>query len=261
MSIPVIVHGGLTGGEVPLGTLNASPAEIEAACDLFGSMYIERMGLQYQRYVIGGYWPQSNLVRGIYAAVNPAPRMTDKLRAPSVTGNIGESLLSLVARRMLGASQMLDVLPLNVTSAAKCPDFRVRINPDFPASFQTATGANPTIGFSYWPAESKAIESTGKANAAVERALAQLGTYWYERRLLEPSVAGFGLVCCFIYKGTKTNPLQVIRLHVIVPENQTDLHQRIDHFRPAGTRPGNRQGFLSELATAGSLSRSALKNV
>lgn len=70
--------------------------------------------------------------------------MTTKNRSNSVTGNIGESVLGIVARRLLGATNLLDVLPLNVTPVAKCPDFRVRITPAFPLIFQTATGLNPT---------------------------------------------------------------------------------------------------------------------
>lgn len=214
------------------------------------------MNLHYQRYVITQFLPLHPLVHGIYLAANPAPNLTTKKRANSVTGNIGESLLALVARRKLGATRMNDVLPLNVTSKAKCPDFRIRINPPYPTEFQTATGLPLSVGFQYWPAESKAVESGAKAADAVRRALSQLGAYWYGRRHLEPDVAGFGIVCCFIYKGTKTHPLQAIRLYVFVPVNQTALHQRIDHFLTAN----NLKGFLRELATEGSSSRMALKD-
>lgn len=256
MSIPVVVRSGFNPAETSLGTVPITPTEIHAACDLFGSQYILKMNLHYQRYVITHYLPSHPVVHGIYLAANPAPTLTMKKRANSVTGNIGESILGIVARRKLGATHMLDVLPLNVTSNAKCPDFRIRINPSYPAEFGTATGLALTPGFQYWPAESKAVESSAKATNVVKRALSQLGTYWYQRRHLEPDVAGIGIVCCFIYKGTKTNPLQVIRLYLFVPINQNVIHQRIDHFRTAN----NRDGFLSELGTDGSPTRSSLKD-
>jgi hypothetical protein len=256
MSIPVVVLSGFNPAETSLGTISVTPNEIHAACDAFGSQYILRMNLHYQRYVITHYLPSHPVVHGIYLAANPAASLTMKKRANSVTGNIGESILGIVARRKLGATSMHDVLPLNVNPKAKCPDFRIRINPSYPTEFGTATGLTLTPGFQYWPAESKAVESSAKATNVVKRALSQLGTFWYQRRHLEPNVAGFGIVCCFIYKGTKANPLQVIRLYVFVPTNQNVIHQRIDHFRSTN----NRDGFLSELGTGGSPTRSSLKD-
>lgn len=256
MSIPVVVRSAFDNTEHPLGNLVITPNEIQQGAGIFGSTYILRMGLHYQRYVVAGYLPNWNIVHGIYLAANPAPRLTTKNRSNSVTGNIGETVLGIVARRLLGAMGMSDILPLNVTPTAKCPDFRVRISPAFPPAFQSATGLNPAIGFSYWPAESKAVESAGRASVTLKKALLQLGTYWYERRLLEPNVAGFGLVCCFIYKGVKASPLQAIRLYVFCPSNQASLLQRIDHFRATN----DREGFLGELGTHGSVTRGYIQN-
>jgi len=256
MSIPVVVRSAFSNSEHSLGTLLITPNEIQQSSGVFGSSYILRMGLHYQRYVVAGYLPNWTIVHGIYLSANPAPRMTTKNRSNSVTGNIGESVLGIVARRLLGAMNLLDVLPLNVTPVAKCPDFRVRITPTFPPIFQTATGLNPTVTFSYWPAESKAVESAGRASVTLNKALLQLGTYWYERLHVEPDVAGFGLVCCFIYKGIKAAPLQTIRLYVFCPSNQAGLRQRIDHFR----KTNDRDGFLQELATSGSVTRGCIQN-
>lgn len=256
MPINVVCRSGFNNAEHPIGTLTLTPQEIQTACSLFGSNYILRMGLHYQRYVVGGYLPTWHVVHGIYTAANPAPILTTKNRATAVTGNIGESILSIVARRMLGAARLHDVLPLNVTPSAKCPDFRIRLRPHFPGPFQAATGLNPAVAFDYWPAESKAAASTGTARTALNAALAQLGTYWYLRRNLEPEVVGFGLVCCFIYKGTVAQPQQYIRLHVFAPSNQHALQLRIDHF----SKTQDRDGFLRELATPGSQTRSYLRH-
>jgi hypothetical protein len=256
MSIGVTVVGGLSGGEYPLGQLLMTPQEIQQACGLFGSAYILRMGLHYQRYVIGGYLPRWRVVSDIYKAANPAPELTTKIRASSVSGNIGESVLALVVRRLLGATQALDVLPINVTPEAKCPDFRIQIRPGFPAAFQAVTGLTPRIEFDYWPAESKAVQSQGRARTVVKNALTQLGSYWLMRSAFEPSVVGYGIVCCFIYQGTRRHPIQRVRLHVFVPDNQIAIQRRIDHFLQQQTP----NGFLNELKTDGSLSRSYLKH-
>jgi len=253
MSIPVEICCGFTGTEQPFGTIGVSPEEIQSASELFGSNYILRMGLHYQRYVISNYLPRSPLVLGIYNSTNPAPRLVAKKRATSVTGNIGESIVGIVARRKLGAATV-DVQPLNVTPKAKCPDFRIRINPGFPPIFQTACGFNPPVNFEYWPAESKAVESKGRAKSATLKALAQLGTYWFERRDFAFDEAGFGIVCCFIYKGTIRSPEQRIRLYVFVPDDQETLLRRIYFHQD------NRNGFLKELVTPGSLARTSLKN-
>jgi hypothetical protein len=76
MSIGVTVVGGLSGGEYPLGQLLMTPQEIQQACGLFGSAYILRMGLHYQRYVIGGYLPRWRVVSDIYKAANPATSLS-----------------------------------------------------------------------------------------------------------------------------------------------------------------------------------------
>lgn len=256
MPIDVVCKSGFSNAEHAIGTLSLTPQEVQTACSLFGSNYILRMGLHYQRYVLGGYLPSWQVVRGIYTAANPAPILTTKTRATAVTGNIGESILSLVARRMLGA-RVSDVVPLNVDSRSKSPDFRLRLRPTFPQIFQSATTLTPATGFDYWPAESKASVSEKTAITAVKTALAQLGTYWYMRRHLEPAVVGYGIVCCFIYKGTIAKPQQKIRLYVFAPSNQQALQQRIDHFQQSND---DRAGFLAELATPNSQTRGFIQH-
>ncbi|WP_144055107.1 hypothetical protein [Rhodopirellula baltica] len=186
--------------------------------------------------------------------------MTSKRRATSVTGNIGESVLPLVAKQHLGAINPLDILPLNASSTAKSPDFRVRLHPQFPAAFRNVTGLTPNIAFNYWPAESKAVDTRGNANGSVDRAIQQLGAYWFGRHSFEPNVVGYGLVCCFIYRGTRINPLQEINFHVVAPASmsaQTSLLRRVRHH----AANGGRNDFLDELKTDGSQSRRQLLDV
>jgi len=143
MTFSVSVVGGLFGPEEDLGTFNVTPQEIDQACGLYGSTYVLRMGLHYQRYVVSGYLPNWNAVKEIYASANPAPESTTKRRASSVTRNIGESMLPLVARRLLDADKHADIQFLNATSKAKYPDSRIRTTPRIPLLFEKVPGITP----------------------------------------------------------------------------------------------------------------------
>lgn len=49
MSIPVVVRSAFSNSEHSLGTLLITPNEIQQSSGVFGSSYILRMGLHYQR--------------------------------------------------------------------------------------------------------------------------------------------------------------------------------------------------------------------
>ncbi|WP_237229075.1 hypothetical protein [Rubinisphaera sp. JC750] len=257
-AIPVIVRSGLSGGETPIGSVRLLPHEIGIASAMFSSTYILHMGMHYERYVVSGYLPQFNAVQSIYSTAIPAANATTKTRAQSVTGNIGESIAALVARRKLNARRLADIQPLSVSSKKKTPDFRMKFRPMFPWSFQNATGINPPITFDFWPVESKAAQSDSVALNSVKSALLQLGTYWYERSYHEPDVVGFGIVVSFIYRGTKNDPKRCIRVHVFCPSNQTALQNEIADRIAASD---DRTGFLTELGTENSAIRGYLRDV
>lgn len=249
MSISVRVRSGLTGGDVPIGQILLRPSEVGTASELYSSTYILRMGLHYDRYVVSGYLPDFEAIRSLYSTANPAASTTKKVRAPSVTGNIGESIASLVARRKLGSRRIGDIEPVIASSAAKAPDYLMRFRPMFPNSFQLATGiVNPQLGFGRWPVESKAVATAGQATASVRKALQQLGTYWYMRDQAEPGVVGFGIAVCLIYGGEAGGD-RLVRVHVFTPADQASLRAEIASYRAANN---NRAGFLLQLRTAGS---------
>jgi hypothetical protein len=214
------------------------------------------MGRHYEQYVISGYLPTYTAVRDIYSTSIPAANATSKTRAPAVTGNIGESIAALVARRKF-KSRLTDIQPLVVANRKKTPDFRIRFRPMFPQVFRTATGFTTTVNFNYWPVESKAAASLGAGDNAVEKALLQLGTYWRERASVEPAVVGFGIVVCFVYRGTKANPLRCIRVHVITPNNQQGLLHEIASSLATTSSPD----FVSEIGRSGSLVRGYLNGI
>jgi hypothetical protein len=98
MSIPVRVRSAFAATDHFLDDLDITPNEIQQGAGIFGSTYILRMGLHYQRYVVAGYLPNWSIVHDIYLAANPAPRLTTKKRSSSVTGNIGETVLGIMSR-------------------------------------------------------------------------------------------------------------------------------------------------------------------
>lgn len=167
MNIDVIVVSGMNRKEHHIGTMRVNPNEVETACGLFGSTYILKMGLHFDRYVVSNSIPNFQAVPAIYTSAAIAATITRKGRAQSVSGNIGESIAGLVARRKLGARMLNDVLPVLVPAKKQAPDFVMKLRPMFPASFETATTmVNPAIGFARWPVESKAVSSNGQAGAA-----------------------------------------------------------------------------------------------
>jgi hypothetical protein len=253
MNVGTIVCSGFTGGEARIGTIRLKPSDVEAASDTFASTYILKMGLHYDRYVVSGALPNFQAVPAVYTAAMLAARSTSKGRATSVTGNIGESIAALVARRKLNAKLVKDVLPVIASTKAKTPDFTMRLRPMFPGSFQAAVGANHAIGFGRWPVESKAVETDGRVRSALRKALIQLGTYWYERYPFEPSVCGYGIVVCLIYRSAPRR----IRVHVLTPRNQAAFQGAIAQHRQANTKAA----YITELTTANAKLRGYLNDL
>ncbi len=251
MYMSVIVCSGLIGGETPIGRMRVRPSEIGTASELFSSTYILRMGLHFDRYVVSGYVQSFTAIRDIYSTTMPAATLTKKVRAPSVAGNIGEAIASMVARRKLGAKQVGDIQPVLASPTAKAPDYRIRLRPMFPMSFQTAIGAAHTVDFDRWPVESKAVATSGQATKAVREALQQLATYWYERYPHEPSVVGYGIAVCLAYRMDFAGG-RLIRIHVFSPSNQAALLQEMANYRAANN---DRAGFLTQMRTSNSAIR------
>lgn len=257
MNVGVIVVSGMNGPEVPIGTMLVKPSEVGAASSLYGSTYILRMGLHFDRYVVSHSIPGFQAVPAIYTSAAIAARLTGKGRAQSVSGNIGESIAGLVARRKLGARMQDDVWPVLVPNKKKAPDFVIKLRPMFPAAFETATTmVGPAINFSRWPVESKAVSTNGQATEARKKALRQLGTYWYERFPFEPDVCGYGIVVCFIYRGTPAAPTRVIKVHVFTPTNQAALRTAIQAHRNNNTKPQ----YLAQLDDSNSALRGHLRD-
>lgn len=254
MNIGVIVVSGINGNEEPIGTMRVKPSEVGTACKLFGSTFILKMGLHFDRYVVSNSIPNFQVVPAIYSSAAIAATITGKGRAQSVSGNIGESIAGLVARRKLGARMLNDVLPVRLPAKKKAPDFVMKLRPMFPASFETATTmVNPVIGFGRWPVESKAVSTNGQAGQALRKALLQLGTYWYERYPFEPEVCGYGIAVCFIYRG---NPNRVIKVHVFTPTNQLALQTAIQIHRNANTKAA----YMADLYDPSSVLRGYLRD-
>jgi hypothetical protein len=145
------------------------------------------------------------------------------------------------ARRTRGGTRAGIIAP----NKAKTPDFIMRFQPMFPPVFQTVTKLNPNISFGRWPVESKAAGTVAQARVQIRKALQQLGTYWYERYPYEPSVCGYGIAICLVYRH---QPRRMLRIHVFVPSNQVALQAKIAAYRQAK----DRVAFLAALRTTNS---------
>lgn len=256
LSIPMIIQSGLNGSTHSVPPLVVTANEVGFAASQFGSQYILRMGLHFDRYVVSGYQPLWKANKDTYRTANPAASATGKSRATSVTGNIGESIAALVARRHFG-SRLSDIEPIKA-GTIRAPDFRIAFRPMVPTSFQSVVNSKLNIGFSLWPVESKAAATDGGAKRQFKTALLQLGAYWYMRSPWEPNVVGYGVIMCLIYRGSKSQPQRQIRVHLITPNDQTKLQAEIQKFR---TKTTELKGFLSSLGKPTSPARSCLRDL
>lgn len=252
MDVDTIVYNGMdmASGHT-VGKTRLQPNEVGDASALFGSTYILNMGLHYDRYVLSGFLPKFWAASGAYSAARIAATATKKTRASSVTGNIGESVAGLVCRRWFKATRLHDILPIVASSEAQTPDFAIRLRPMFPDAFRVAVGASHAVSFRRWPVESKAVETPGRVVQALQRAVNQLGTYWYERSLYEPKVCGYGVVVCLVYRSKSLARPRTIGVHVFTPRHQTRLLNLIDHYQSLDDRPE----FLRQLAMPSALQR------
>src|SRR4051812_22255862 len=112
MTIPTAVCNGLSETGISIGSIRVRPGEVGAACGKFSSTHILRMGLHYDRYMIANALPRFRAVLAVYSTGRLAAESTPKARANDVTGNIGESIAGLVARRKLGARVLMEVWPV-----------------------------------------------------------------------------------------------------------------------------------------------------
>jgi len=224
LNVGLVIQRGLQGPSVQLGAIGLDVPSVGQTSSWAGSYHILQMGRHYDDYVLTGYTAQFPDIVGLPPA-HPYERLTGKIRASGVSGNVGECVAALFARRYMRAN-IADVIHIRSRQPfvrRKAPDYMMRLNSLMPGPF--APIVPPGINWAQpelWPVESKA-RSTGAGAATARRdALAQLAAYWSLLASLRPIEVGYGIVVSFIYQ-----PPREVRVQLFLPKDQSGLRSKL----------------------------------
>lgn len=190
--------------------------QVEAAAGYAGSCHVLEMGRHYAEYV--RYKEQfPSFPRASGFPYNPYLNQLDtKSRASNVTGNIGEIIAGVVARRTLKIDAA-GIALLKTSPNSQTPDYLLQGTPEFTSVLTEIVPAlaGETLP-EWWPMESKARSAGGLGS--VQGALKQLAAYWYHNRYSDPDGAGYGIVIAACLKRPRS-----VSIHLFAPENQPAL--------------------------------------
>jgi hypothetical protein len=182
------------------------------------------MGRHYDDYVVTGKQFGLTPIAGIPTA-HPYERLSGKIRAAGVTGNIGEAVAAIFARRYLsaGIGDIAHIRPRRPFHRRKSPDYLMRLGSVMPGPFGLIVPTGATFTWpDWWPVESKARTTKVASDAARREALQQLAVYWSLLARLQPALAGYGLIVVLRYQ-----PPRELRVSLILPRNQDQLVQEL----------------------------------
>ena len=227
MNVSVTVQLGLTGKVVGLPDIVLDVASVDATSSWSGSYQVLEMGRHYDNYVVTGHLTGFPSVAGMPPA-HPYVQVAGKIRDPGVTGNIGEAVAALFARRYMGAAigDIAHVNPRSPWRRRKAPDYLMRLGHLMPGQFG---GILPTSFVpswpAWWPVESKARTTQGGATSARRGALMQLLEYWLLLVKHGASGVGYGQVATLTYR-----PPREVRVSLFVPADPVALENALkDH--------------------------------
>jgi hypothetical protein len=224
MNVSLRAQIGIRGQQSLLNPIFLDVPAINSAAAWSGSYHVLAMGQHYDDYVVTGNLTTFQPIAG-FPIAHPYERLTGKIRATGVTGNIGESIAAIFARRCLGTpiGDIAHVKSRLGNTRRKAPDYMMRLANVLPGPF---AGILPAAFVPVWPpwmpVESKARTTQASANASRRDALRQLVTYWSLLSISQPGVLGYGLIISFKYQ----NPREV-RASLIIPSNQPLLTQEL----------------------------------
>src|SRR5262245_25043820 len=101
MNVGLTVQLGLHGPQQFVGLIQLNAGSIGGSAAWAGSYHILEMARHYDEYVVTGMLPSLPVIPG-FPVTHPYRRLASKIRAAGVTGNIGESVAAIVARRRFG---------------------------------------------------------------------------------------------------------------------------------------------------------------
>lgn len=220
MNVDVRLQLGLRGVERLTRPVLLDVGSVGAASSWSGSYHVLAMGKHYDDYVVTGRIIGLPTIAGIPAA-HPYERLTGKIRAAGVTGNIGEAVAAIFARRHLkaGIDDIAHVRPRRPFRRRKSPDYLMRLNAVMPGLFAAVLPKGTSFSWpEWWPVESKARSTKTGSNAGRKDALKQLVAYWCLLANSAPKVIGYGVIVSLTYQ-----PPRELRANVIVPCDQSRL--------------------------------------
>jgi hypothetical protein len=228
VNVQLRVQLGLNGSRRLLSPMWLDTGSVGATSSWAGSYHVLSMGRHYDDYVITDRTINLPPITGIPAA-HPYERLAGKIRAAGVTGNIGEGIAALFARRNLGAQigDIAHVRPRRPFRSRKAPDYLMRLGGVMPGPFGVVSPeSNPISWPTWWPVESKARSTEGGSRAGKRDALKQLVAYWALLVDSQPNIVGYGLIIVFKYQ-----PPREVCACLILPKNQELLIKSLKQNR------------------------------
>lgn len=222
MLVPVSVQLGLAGRTRHVGDLRLDTASVHATSTWSGSIFhVLEMGRHYEDYVLSPReirLPNLDTIPSTY----PYERLATKIKTTGVTGNIGEAVAAIFARRVLGAplSAISHVRPKRSFRRRKAPDYLMKIGPLITPAIGWALNAAGPV----WRPRVVASRIQGQVDSGKHKkrqareALEQLAACWTIVMNRQPETVGYGLIVTFAYA-----PPREVRASFIAPKNQDKL--------------------------------------
>src|ERR1044072_4239869 len=224
MNVDLKVQLGLYGTSETLSPIKLDVGSVGAASSWAGSYHVLSMGRHYEDYVMTGALMSLPPITGIPPA-HPYEKIAGKVRAGGITGNIGEAIAAIFARRYLlaGIEKIAHIKPRQPFKRRKSPDYLMDIGKLFPGPFSKVIpkGFSATLP-DWWPVESKARSNESARKGGRLEALRQLLAYWSLLQNSQPATVGYGLIVVFRYQPTRQ-----VRVSLLMPKNQPKLVEEI----------------------------------
>ena len=220
MNVGLSVQLGIQGSVRPLVPIWLDVGSVGATSTWAGSYHVLAMGRHYDDYMVTPRIPNLPSIPG-FPAAHPYERLAGKIRAPGITGNIGEAIAALFARRYLnaGTGDVAHIKPRRPFRRRRSPDYMMRLGGLLPGVFSAILPNLATFTWPTWmPVESKARSTDAGAAGARRDALRQLTAYWTMLAGSQPGAAGYGIVVTFNYQLPRE-----VRASLFIPSNQTRL--------------------------------------
>src|SRR5437588_3068126 len=204
--------------------LRIESLQVDTTAGYAGSCHVLEMGRHFSEYVRDrGRYPAFRSVPG-FPAGNYLRQLDTKSRASNVTGNIGEIVAGIVARRTLKID-IGGIAHLKANTFSQTPDYLLSPTTAFE---QVLVDIEPTLASmtfpDWWPMEAKA-RAGGRWRDVVLEALRQLTAYWYFNCYTAPERVGYGVVVATEFERPRR-----VRVLVFVPSDQAGLVTYLTSF-------------------------------